>query len=308
VLATCRHPRAAPAFERPPGFKSPTGHPIDYAVTAIEDVVAAGSRWTTVWTVDGNNADGIVGTSDGGLLIAQNSASKVVRLDQDGGVHVVFSDTNTGGALSMSRSGALFIVQRGLYPSVWQLEPRRRRLADRFHGDPLDCLGSVINDLAADSHGGVYFTDGGLYYADSSGFITEYGSDLVTNGIILGRDEKILYVSSRDSIIAFAVSRGGALLHQREFARAPGVVDGIAIDSTGRLYAALPGGDGIAVFSSAGRALGMIPTPYPVISVAFGGPGKNHLYAVGETAKPPAQAAAILVIPMLAAGYRGRAK
>ena len=56
----------------------------------------------------------------------------------------------------MSTKGALFIVQRGLHAAVAQLAPQRKNLANSYMGDPLDCVGGVINDLMADSHGGVY--------------------------------------------------------------------------------------------------------------------------------------------------------
>jgi gluconolactonase len=309
VLATCKHPAAPSTFKPPPGFKPPSGESREYSVSAIPGVVAAGARWQSLWTVDGNNADGIVSTTDGRLLIAQNSNSAVIELDKNGKERVLFKDTNTGGALSMSKSGALFIVQRGLYPSIWQLRPQRRLLADKFMGDPLDCLRTVINDLSADSRGGVYFTDGGVFYADAKGVITQYGADLVTNGIILSPDEKTLYVTNRDTVAAFDVRPDGSLNNQREFGKLRGLGDGAAVDAEARVYVTAHGDEGgVDVFSSRGDFLGVIPTPYPVISLTFGGPGKKTLYAVAETGKSPAQAAAILAIPTLAAGYPGRAK
>jgi sugar lactone lactonase YvrE len=233
----------------------------------------------------------------------------VVELDRNGKERVLFKDTNTGGALSMSKNGVLFIVQRGLYPSIWQLLPQRKLLTDRYMGDPLDCLRTVINDLSADSHGGVYFTDGGVFYADAKGVITQYGTNLVTNGIILSPDEKTLYVTNRDTVAAFDVQPDGSLTNQREFGKLRGLGDGATIDSEARVYVTAHGEeDGVNVFSSNGELLGVIPTPYPVISLTFGGPGKKTLYAVAETGKSPAQAAAILAIPTLAAGYPGRAK
>src|SRR5262245_39168461 len=65
-----------------------------------------------------------------------------------------------------------------------------------YNGEPLDCLGGVINDLTADSKGGVYFTMGGVYYANPKGVITKYGT-VGGNGIILSPDEKTLYVTGR---------------------------------------------------------------------------------------------------------------
>ena len=60
----------------------------------------------------GDNGDGIVGSPDGGLLIAQNDSSDVLKLDEQGNPSVVYKDTNTGGSLSMNSRGALFIVER----------------------------------------------------------------------------------------------------------------------------------------------------------------------------------------------------
>ena len=308
VLALCKHLVPATPFKAPPGFKPPTGEAREYSVSAIKDVIAGGARWQTLWSVDGNNADGIVATPQG-LLIAQNSNSAVIELDAGGKTTVLFKDTNTGGALSLSKKGALFIVQRGLYPSIWQLRPQRKLLADKFMGDPLDCLRTVINDLTADSRGGVYFTDGGVFYAAADGTITQYGENLTTNGIILSRDERTLYVTNKDTVAAFNVQPDGSLTGQREFGKLHGGGDGATIDAAGRVYVTAHGEqDGIDVFSEKGAPLGFIPTPYPVISLAFGGPGKKTLYAVAETGKAPAQAAAILTVPMLAAGYPGRAK
>src|SRR5436309_15517175 len=138
----------------------------DYTVTEIPGVISAGRKWTFVWQQAGNNGDGIVGTDDGGLLLAQNDSSKVVKLDKSGSPSVAYSDTHTGGALAMSSKGHLFIVERGLRMKVVQLAPQRRVLTESFQGQPLDCAGGVINDLTADRRGGVYFTMGGLFYAD----------------------------------------------------------------------------------------------------------------------------------------------
>ena len=159
-------------------------------VTEIPGVIAAGQQWKFVWQEAGNNGDGIVGTDDGGLLLAQNDNAKVVKLDKNGKPSVVYSDTHTGGALSMNKKGELFIVQRGLHSNVTQLTPKRQVIADKLtNGDPIDCLRGVINDLTADSKGGAYFTMGGLFYASSKGVVTRYGEGLSTNGVVLSADE-----------------------------------------------------------------------------------------------------------------------
>jgi gluconolactonase len=166
-------------------------------VTAIPGVIAAGQQWKSIWTGMGNNADGILATKDGGILAAQNTDSAVLKLDKNNKASVAYKDTNTGGALSMNKKGALFVVERGLPTSIWQLEPKRQLLTNTYNGEPLDCLGGVINDLTADSKGGVYFTMGGLYYADPKGVVKKYGTLTGVNGIVLSPDEKTLYVTGR---------------------------------------------------------------------------------------------------------------
>src|SRR5215212_1890262 len=129
LIATCKAPPPAaaprgggPPAGRPGGAAAPGGAPAapaafppppaDYMVSAIPGVIAAGQKWTKVWEVSGNNADGILSDKNGDLLIAQNHNSAVVRLDKNGKVSKVYSDTHTGGALSMNKKGELFIVER----------------------------------------------------------------------------------------------------------------------------------------------------------------------------------------------------
>lgn len=324
LIASCKTPPAAPAGRGGPGpgggrpggppggapaataFPPP---PAAYSVTAIPGVIAAGQQWTKVWEVSGNNADGILADDSGDILIAQNHNSAVVKLDRAGQATTVYRDTHTGGALSMNKKGELFIVERGLRANVTQLAPSRRILADKLpNGDPLDCLGGVINDLTADSRGGVYFTMGGLFYADPKGVVTRYGENLRTNGVVLSPDEKTLYVTNGGTVAAFDVQPDGALRNQREFAALPsGGGDGLTVDSEGRLY--VTAGPAVHVVAPDGKLLGSIPAPYGLITAAFGGPDKRTLYAVVSLIDPARlQHAYVYSIPMQAQGYKGRAK
>jgi gluconolactonase len=284
----------------------------DYTIAEIPGVITAGQTWTFVWQQGGNNGDGIVGTDDGGLLLAQNDSSTVVKLDKNGSPSVAYSDTHTGGALAMSSKGHLFIVERGLRMKVEQLAPQRRVLTERFQGEPLDCAGGVINDLTADSRGGVYFTMGGLFYADPKGVVTRYGENLTTNGVILSRNEKTLYVTNVATLAAFDVQRDGSLTNQREFVKlTAGGGDGATIDSQGRLYVTT--GAGVEVIAPDGRHLGIIPTPRGVISCAFGGKDKKTMFVLARGAQDAegnevANAAQVWSIQMIAQGYEGRAK
>jgi len=317
VLATCKNPpQQAQRPAGPPGQggpPAPAAGPRDYSVAEIPGVIAAGQQWKFVWQELGNNGDGIIGSHDGGLLIAQNDNSAVVKLDANGKASVVYADTNTGGALSMSTKGALFIDERGLNPSIVELAPIHKTLANSYQGDPLDCIGIVLNDLVADSKGGAYFTMGGLFYADSSGKVTEYGDNLHTNGIILSRDEKTLYVTNGPTVAALDVHPDASLTNQREFGKLEGggFGDGSTIDAAGRIYVTT--GPGVQVLGPDGKYLGLIPTPRGVISVAFSGHDKKTLFILARGAKDTqgdevADAAQIYSISMIAQGFKKRAK
>jgi sugar lactone lactonase YvrE len=324
VIARCKTPPPAPAQGARGGgaggaraggggaaaaTPAPPPTSADTASTEIPDVIAAGQRWTSIFQTTGNNADGPIATEDGGLLIAQNDNGLVLKLDAKGQPSTAYRDTNTGGALTMSPKGALFVASRGINTSVLQLAPQRRVFANRINGDPLECLGGVLNDVTADSLGGVYFTMGGLFYADAKGNVTAYGKDLRTNGVILSPDEKTLYVTNGQTVAAFDVRPDGALTNQREFGKLPaGGGDGLAVDSAGRLYVTVGGGaggaTGVYVFAPEGKLLGHIPSPRPLITVAFSGPDKKTLFGIANDRVR----VDVYAIPMIAQGHRGRAK
>ena len=304
VIAKCKTPPPEPPARSPVARVVPP----DYAVTEIPGVIAAGQRWTTVYQTTGNNADGPIASEDGGLLIAQMDNGQVVKIDAKGQASVVHRDTNAGGALAMSTKNALFVVSRGLGQAVLQLAPQRRVLANTFNGEPFECVGG-INDVTADSRGGAYFTMSGLFYADPKGVVTRYGEGLRTNGVILSPDEKTLYVTNNQVVVGFDVRPDGSLTNQRDFAKlATGSGDGMAVDAAGRLYVTVGGGPagapGVYVFSADGKALGLIPSPRPLITVAFSGPEKKTLYGIANDQRT----VEIYTIPMMAQGFRGRAK
>jgi len=310
ALAACKNP----PVKMPPIHWPATGPaPRDYTVTEIPGVIAAGQQWKFLWQEAGNNGDGIVGTKDGGLLIAQNDKSDVVKLDKDGKPSVVYTDTHTGGAVSINSEGALFIAERGLRPAIWKLSPQRKLLADSYQGNSLDCLGIVLNDLAADKKGGAYFTMGGLFYASPTGVVTKYGESLRTNGIILSPDEKKLFVTNVNTVVVFDVQPDGSLTNQRDFAKLQEKTagDGSTTDADGRIYVST--NPGVQVIGSDGTWLGLIPTPRDVISVSFGGPGKKTLFILARGAQASdgtqiANAAQVYSIQMIAQGYKGRPK
>jgi sugar lactone lactonase YvrE len=201
-------------------------------------------------------------------------------------------------------------------PGIAALTPERKVLANSIAGKGL----GRVNDLVAAKNGGVYFTSGGAFYINPSGQVSSIGENLRTNGITLSRDEKTLYITNGPVVAAFDVQPDGSVKNQREFGKLEGGNgDGMAIDAAGRLYVSTPN-VGIEVLSPEGKFLGTIPTPRSCISAAFSGPGKKTLYvammgAVGPDGKeivtPPEvrnTSMTLYKIPMLAQGFKGRAK
>jgi gluconolactonase len=315
LTASCKVPPparaargAAPASanEVPPAPTLP-------APVAIPGVIAPGQHWKVVWAWEGNNADGPIAGDGNSLLFANNDASNVMRLDlATGRAKIIYSNTNTGGAVSRSKNGALFLAVRGLGGGIEQLEPQRRSFAKTFQGEPIECAGGTVNDLIADARGGVYLSvsGSGVFYANAAGVLTKYGDAPAANGIMLSPDERTLYATNGGVVVAFDVQADGSLANQREFGKLRGGQsgDGAAVDAEGRVYVAT--GASADVFSATGEFLGSIAGPRGMHGVAFGGKDKKTLYGIvfyGGWGTPSARNQ-IVAIPLLAKGYAGRAK
>lgn len=309
-------------------------------VAAIAGVVAADSRWELVWA-GFETADGIVGTADGGVMFAQEQTDTIRKLvtlnkaDNSGKEDrefVFMKDVNGPGAVSIDAKGRIYSVLRtctdpGKYhfqscnelTKVVQLAPEFRILASSFpDGRPLGRL----NDLIADGNGGAFFTVGGAYYVNPEGKVSVVVEEkgVNTNGIMLSRDGKTLYVTNNKVVLAFDVAKDGSTSNRRDFVTLNGDTgaDGMAIDSEGRLY--ITGSKGIHVVSGTGTYLGLITTPRRPITLAFSGPDKSILYApsmgaVGPNGKEWATptgvrntAMTVYRIQMLSHGFGGRPK
>ncbi len=320
VVAKCKTPppprAGGPSVNAAASSAPPPEPAVPPPSTAIAGVIAAGQAWKVVWQWEGNNADGLIADGKGMLMFANNDASNVMRLDPATGLaSIVYADTNTGGAVARGKNGALFLVSRGLNGGIVQLEPQRRMFANTVDGEPLECLGGVLNDLVVDARGGVYaaITGGtfGVLHASPQGVTKKYGPTLKgANGIILSADEKTLYVTNGAQIVAFDVQADGALTNQRDFGKLQGGQggDGAAIDQEGRLYVST--GRSVDVLSAKGEFLGSIPGPQGLHGVAFGGADKKTLYGIvfyGGWGTPSARNR-IIAIPTIAQGYTGRAK
>jgi gluconolactonase len=297
----------------------------EVTVTAIPGVVAAGAKFTQVFQTVGNNVDGTVAAPDGSLLASQEDNNAVLKIDKDDRASVFIAGASGVGSLSIDRQGRLFGVRRIAQPGtpaatqpsapttagISMLLPELKRWDTFENGTKMTGRPS---DLSADSTGGAYFTQGCVYYASPNGTITLVGENVRANGIVLSEDEKRLYVTNGENIVAFDVQGPGRLTNQREFTKldAGGNGDGLAVDTAGRLYVAA--GPGVQIFSKEGRYIGLIPTPPPSrpTGQAFAGPDRKTLYVVVQATTDahgrPMAGRTVYRIPMLAQGPMGRSK
>ena len=317
LLATLLLLPPAAAF----GQGAETFTPTETTAPDIPGVVAGGSRVQVV-AKGLQGTEGPIAAPDGTLLLTEQAASVITRIDAQGNRSTFLANTSGSQGLTFDQKGRLI----GVLPAARQvatLTPTRTVLASTFEGKPF----AGPNDLVADRKGGVYFTDPGtypppgqflteipaVYYIRPDGPVVKIADDIARpNGIILSPDEKTLYVANTLGafVVAFDVQPDGSVRNQRNFARLSGILmtnrglrsgaDGLAVDEAGRLY--VTSTIGVQVFGPEGRPLGTIPIGNPdgPQNLAFAGPDKKTLYVVGD--------GAVWKIAMLAQGPKGRAK
>ena len=205
--------------------------------------------------------------------------------------------------------------------SVDELAPTKKVIADKnADGDPLDCIGGVLNDAAAASNGGLYVSMAGIYYVAPDGKVSKQDAKdgaprLGTNGIILTPDEKHVIVTNAGTLAILDVGRDGQLSNQRKFADldTTGLAegqgaggDGSCFDADGRLY--ITTANGVQVFDKDGKHLGNIPAPRNLVSATISGAQRKTLYAVMAANVNGERKVWIESIPLLASGPKGRGK
>lgn len=280
----------------------------EMTAAGIAGVIAAGTK-TQLLGAGFNGTEGAIALPDGSVIFCEFNANRLVHIDPAGHFSTYLQDSNRPIGLGFDIKGRL-IAAESRNPRLEILAPVRATLVDSFAGQPL----VRPNDLVVDSKGGIYFTDPIpspkiqfrapppgrkplLFYIKPDGSLTRL-TDAVAgpNGVELSPDGKVLYAVDGDYILAFDVKPDGMVGNPRKFAKVTG--DGLAVDNDGRLYVATL--SGIEVISPGGHLLGLIPTPTRIQSMAFGGRGRQTLYAVGG--------GSVYRIALLARGIEGRPK
>jgi gluconolactonase len=177
-------------------------------------------------------------------------------------------------------------------------------LATHYQGKQLNSP----NDVVVKTDGTIYFTDptsgrsagygiprepelpfSGVYRLDpETNILTLLVDDFAKpNGLCFAPDEQQLYINDtvRQHIRVFDVTPEGLLVNGRLFATlegdAPGVADGMKVDSAGHVYSCGPGG--IHIFAPDGRCLGVVATPEFATNFVFGDDDLRTLYITATT-------------------------
>lgn len=173
-------------------------------------------------------------------------------------------------------------------------------VADGYQGKPFN----RVNDLVVDSEGGIYFSDilggepglpqknAGVYHVATDGVVSLLIDDLSRpNGVLLSPDEMTLYVLpfGTPDLMAYPVTSPGVVGSGRVLSALPAGNgankkggDGMAVDSEGNLYIAMPMQSSIVVISSAGVLIGTIELPERPANAVFAGQNLQTLYVTSR--------------------------
>lgn len=259
--------------------------------------IATGCRWTE---------GGVYVPAGRYFLWSDIPNDRVLRWDElTGAVGLYRSPAGYANGHTLDAEGRLISCEQGSR-SVTRTghDGCRRVLVDRWQGQRFNSP----NDVVVHSDGSIWFTDpsygiDGDYEGMSAAAEIDgryvFRLDLDTgncvavaqdfeqpNGLAFSSAEDRLYVvdsgRTRNHIRVFDLGPGGVVTGGGVFAEcSAGQLDGIRLDTAGRLWAAA--GDGVHCIDPNGTLLGKLLLPEIVTNVAFGGLKRNLLFACTST-------------------------
>lgn len=264
-------------------------------------IVAAGAKLEKLWG-EGSFTEGPALAPDG-CIVFSDIGNRIMKYDPETGKTSEFRNpSGRANGLDFDPKGRLVAAEGantggGRRISVTEPDGTVRTLVDRWMGKRFNSP----NDLTIDTKGRVYFTDPryvgddpreidleSVYRVDPDGSVSRIITDVQKpNGIILSPDMKTLYLADNYQkgnrhLLAFPLNDDGTVGAKKLLADlAPDRgIDGMAIDTKGRIYATAGLGKttGVHVFSPEGKKLDFIQTPETATNCVFGGPDRGILY------------------------------
>ena len=251
---------------------------------ALSKVLIHGEDWQLVGEGYGFT-DAACGDAQGNFYFSDLRKNVVHRVSPDGKVSAFLESGPSISGLKFGPDGRLYAATQGPKKQIVAIAPDTKEVT---------VLAEDVqpNDLVVSHKGYVFFTDTGkgrVMVIDPQGKLRVAAEGIsAPNGITLSSDQGTLAVSEYKgtNVWAFRVEPDGNLAHGSRYmelrtpvGRADSGGDGATTDTQGRYY--VTSHVGIQMFDSTGRLGGVIakPTAKACVSVAFGGPSLEYLYA-----------------------------
>ena len=215
------------AQQRAGGFPQPTPEK-QVTVTAIPGVIAAGAQWKLVWQGP-DNADGLVGMKDGGILFAQEQPSTVRRLDRARQVHHLGHGHARHRRAWHRLQGPRHRRRAHLLRSRRPSRPMSRNGGtDRHHSEGPSTRwrrnttarpsGAWANWFAIPKVASTSPMTMAPTSSNAKGKVSLVADKSVrTNGMMLSRDEKTLVVTNGKTLVAWDINPDGTTTNQHDF-------------------------------------------------------------------------------------------
>lgn len=236
--------------------------------------------------------EGPLWLADGRLIFSRMSDNIVAVVGTDGSLSDFLNPSSGANGHAFDWSGNILQAEHSGRLTRLEADGTATVLAETFEGKRLNSP----NDLVVRSDGVIFFTDPtfGLNGRENEiGFQGVYQLDPVTqsltviirdlpmpNGIGLSPDESTLYVSDTTlgQVFAFRLNADGSVGERR--ALGPGI-DGLLVDSDGRIWSSAP--DGVHVLTPDGQDLGLIALSQGATNVGLGGTDGRRLFITTST-------------------------
>lgn len=245
---------------------------------------------------------------DGARIIFSDIPGDAVHVLTPGesAAQVLYAPSANANGHTFDRAGTLINAEHGSGAITrWTPEGGRQVIVDSFEGKRLNSP----NDVVVRSDGLILFTDPpyGLGQRTSEvGFSGVFALDEATgrmvliddalsrpNGLALSPDEKVLYVgdTATQTVWAYDLAADGTASGKRLLVdvtdeSTPGRVDGVRVDTEGRVWFTCPGG--VCVVDPASgplpaKVIDRLTTPKRATNLAWGGADLSELYITALT-------------------------